>query len=125
MPQVYSTVSAVSNESNALYVNGNTVTPKFAIISASTSGDNTVVSAVSGKKIRVLHYSLVCAAAVTLTWKSGTATNISGGMAFGANNGISTPYSPQGLFETASGQALVLSLSTDASVGGHLTYIEV
>lgn len=124
MPQVYSTVSAISNESNALYVNGNIVTPKFAVISASASGDNTVVSAVTGKKIRVLHYSLVCAAAVTLTWKSGT-TAISGGMAFGTNNGISTPYSPQGLFETASGQALVLSLSTDASVGGHLTYIEV
>ena len=33
---------------------GTVVTPKFAVITASSSGNNSLVSAVSGKKIRVL-----------------------------------------------------------------------
>lgn len=124
MPQVYSSFVTTVTESNVLYANGNSRTPKFASISASSSGDTTVVSAVSGRKIRVLHYTLICSSAVNITWKSGS-TNITGTMSFGANSGISTAYSPQGLFETLTGQALVINLSGSSTVGGHLTYVEV
>jgi uncharacterized protein YigE (DUF2233 family) len=46
-------------------------------------------------------------------------------MSFAANGGISAPYSPVGLFETAAGAALVLNLSGANAVSGHLVYLEV
>jgi len=106
--------------------NGTTaLTPKFAKIDVASSGDNTIVSAVTGKKIRVLQYSLVCGAATTVQWKSSGGTTLSGDMQFAANGGISCPFSPVGLFETASGEGLVLNLSAANAVSGHLCYIEI
>lgn len=101
------------------------LTPKFASIDVATLGDNTIVAVVPGKKIRVLEYSLVCAAATTVTWKSATAGAISGDMSFAANGGIATPFSPLGQFETTAGEALVLNLSAANAVSGHLVYVEV
>jgi len=106
--------------------NGTTaLTPKFAKIDVASSGDNTIVSAVTGKKIRVLQYSLVCGAETTVQWKSSGGTTLSGDMQFAANGGISCPFSPVGLFETASGEGLVLNLSAANAVSGHLCYIEI
>lgn len=99
------------------------VYPMFAPISVSTSGDNVVVSGTGGKQIRVLDYTLVCAAAVVVTWKSSTAGAISGPMSYGANGGVSTPFSPAGKIQTAVGEDLVLNLGGNVSVGGHLSYI--
>jgi len=107
--------------------NGTTaLTPKFAKIDVASSGDNTIVAAVSGKKIRVLQYALVCGAETTVQWYSGAAgTALSGDMQFIANGGISSSFSPVGLFETASNTALVLNLSAANAVSGHLVYVEV
>ena len=99
------------------------VVPKYAKIDVASAGDNTIVAAVTGKKIRVLQYALVVAAETTVIWKSGT-TAITGDMTFAANGGISTPFSPIGLFETAAGEALVLNLSASNPVSGHLVYTE-
>ena len=112
-------------ETNLMVATDGAVTPKFAAIDASTNGDNTIVAAVSGKKIRVLVYSLVCTLATTVRWKSGGATNKSGPMAFAANGGISVPYCPVGHLETATTADLVLNLSAGNQVSGHLVYIEV
>ncbi len=104
------------------------VTPKFAIINAASSGDNTVVAAVSGKKLRVLQYTFVCAAATDVTWKSGTGTGavaLSGTMSIAANSGLSTAFSPVGLFETAAGSALNLYLSAANQTSGTLVYLEI
>lgn len=103
---------------------------KFSIINATANGANTVVAAVSGKKLRVLGYSASATAAVTATWRSG-ATAISGPMAIGvAGNvsvglGASTFMNEFGVFETAVDEALVLNLSLATTVGGHLVYREV
>jgi len=94
---------------------------RFAVISENTIGDQEVLAAVPGRKIRVLHYTLVAAAAVTVIWKSGSVA-ISGSMPRGADAGMA-PTCEVGLFETAPGANLVLNLSGSVAVGGHLTYV--
>jgi len=54
-------------------------------IDINSSGDNTLVALVTGKRIRVLSYLLVADAAVSARWKSGASTNKSGAMALAAN----------------------------------------
>lgn len=102
---------------------------KFAAISASSSGDNTVVAAVANRKIKVLNYAAIAASDVSVTWKSGSSTSISGAIPFPANGGLAPvggPNTPVGmvpLFETATGEALVMNLSSAVLVAGHLAYI--
>lgn len=102
---------------------------KFAAISASSSGDNTVVSAVTGKKICVLNYTAIAAGSVSATWKSGASTSLSGAMPLAANGGAapsagsSSPLGQVPLFETAQGEELVLGLSSAVLVAGHLAYV--
>jgi hypothetical protein len=98
---------------------------RFSAIAVSSSGDNTVVAAVPNRRIRVIRWGVVCAAAVAITWKSSTAGAISGARSFAANGGLESTYCPEGLFQTAIGEALVLNLSSAVAVGGDLTYIVV
>lgn len=97
---------------------------QFAAISASSSGDNIVVAAVVGRQIRLIKYSLVCAAPVVITWKSSVAGAISGPESYAANGGIAD-YCPEGIMQTAQGEALVINLNGNVSVGGKLTYVLV
>lgn len=104
---------------------------KYAVIAASSSGDNELVAAVTGKKIRVLAYCIVGNdAAVTARFESGAGgTALSGqmklGTALATNFGFAAGFNPAGWFETAEGQNLNLELSAAQSVAGHLTYVEV
>lgn len=93
----------------------------FADIDAAASGTNPVIAAVSGKSIRVMCYTVVAAADVTITWKSGS-TAISGAMDLPAKGGAS-PASPLGMMQTAEGEALNLTLSGAVQVSGHVGYI--
>ena len=98
--------------------------PRYASISGASSGDNAIVAAVTGKKIRVLSYAIVGAGAVSAKFRSGT-TDITGAMSFAANGGAAVGFSPVGHFETAAGSALNVNLSGAVAVAGHLTYILV
>jgi hypothetical protein len=118
-------IAGAALRGDAVLINGTLLTPKFAVISASSSGDNAVVAAVVSKKIRVLSYDLAAAADVTAKWKSGAATDLSGPKPFGAKGGMVKNFSPAGHLETASGEALNLNLNGAVAVGGELTYIEV
>lgn len=94
-----------------------------AAISAATLGDNTVVAAITGKKIQVIGFGLVATAANTVKFKSGAGTDLTGGMALAANGGLSAPSDRNTVeFETAAGQALVLNLSAATQVSGWVTY---
>ncbi len=99
----------------------------YAAISASSSGDNTIVAAVGNRKIRVMNYTLIAAGDVSVTWKSGS-TAISGAMALTTNGGMAPSAGSagtnglDGVLETAGGSALVLNLSAAVSVGGHIRY---
>jgi hypothetical protein len=97
---------------------------KFASISAASSGDNTLVAAVAGKKIRVLNYVLVVASTVVARFESGAGgTALSGQMTLTA--GVASSYAPTGLFETAASELLNLELGGAVQVSGHMSYIEV
>lgn len=106
---------------------GTGLTPKFAKIAASSSGDNTIVAAVTSKKIRVLAYHITGNAAVNAKWQSGAAGTDLTGLEYIAaqGGGLSAPFSPVGWFESASGVLLNLNLSGAVAVGGCVVYVEV
>jgi hypothetical protein len=116
-----------SIESSQMSGAGVILTPKFAVISATTdNGDVSLVAAVSSKKIRVLSYTLVADAAITIRFESGAAgTALSGTMPLIANTGIASGFCPVGHFETAVITALSLEMTGTGNVYGHLTYVEV
>jgi hypothetical protein len=98
---------------------------KRASINGATLGDNTLVAAVAGKKIRVLSLVLVSTGTTTVRFESGAGgTELSGEMALAANVGFSTGYSPVGHFETAAGSLLNMELSAAVSVDGWIVYVE-
>jgi hypothetical protein len=102
------------------------LTPKFAVIDVASSGDNTLVAAVVGKKIRVLSLFLVAAGAVNVRLESGAGgTALTGQMNLAANGGFVLPPNVLGWCETASNTLLNLELSGAVSVDGALTYVEV
>jgi hypothetical protein len=99
---------------------------KFAVINASTSGNNTIVAAVTAKKIRVLSCFIVAAAAVTVRFESGAdGTALTGQMSCAANGGFVLPFNEAGWFETAAATLLNLELSGAVNVSGSVSYIEV
>ena len=101
---------------------------KYAKIDAATAGSNTIVAAVTGKRILVLVYSVMgsgdqnvyfCSNATAITGTLYLNNHIRSTAAYGAM----TPAGAVGLFRTEIGEALNLVLSTTANVGGHLTYL--
>lgn len=101
---------------------------KHAAIDAATQGDNTIISAVTGKKIRVLSLFIVNGHTSTQTvrFESGAGgTALTGQMILGANGDLILPYNPKGWFEAASGALLNMELSGATTVDGALSYIEV
>jgi hypothetical protein len=119
-------VVAAGLSTSAIYAGTTASTPKFAIIDAATSGDNTLVAAVASNKIRVLAAFLVSAGTVTARFESGAGgTALSGQMNLVANSGFVLPFSPVGWFETGVNTLLNLELSGAVSVDGSIVYIEV
>lgn len=113
-------------ESNELRASGTAVTPKFAIIDAATSGDNTLVAAVASRKIRVHSLFLVAAGTVNVRFESGAGgTALTGQMNLVANTGFVLPFNPAGWFETATNTLLNCELSGAVSVDGALQYSEI
>jgi hypothetical protein len=101
---------------------------KYAKIDAQSAGSNTVVAAVTGKRILVLQYTAT--ASVNLDgYFASNATAITGPIYLGSHGttmaayGAVTPAGLVGLFRTEIGEALNIVLSGAGNVGGHLTYI--
>lgn len=101
------------------------LSPKFSAISATNQNSNTIVAAVTGKKIRVTSYVLISDGDVAATFKSSTTSSLTGAMPLTGNTGASSGFNPYGHFETVAGELLNLDLSTTANVYGHIQYIEV
>jgi hypothetical protein len=117
---------AASSETSTVYNGTTALTPKFAVISASGNGNNTIVGAVALKKIRVLTWNLMSSGSVNAKWQSAAGgTDKTGLYYLIANTGISVPFAPTGQFETVAGELLNLNLSAGVAVGGSLVYVEV
>ena len=131
----YSTINSDQNgrvytnaalDSSVITAAGLSIAPKFAIIDAATSGDNTLIAAVASNKIRVLSLFLVSAGTVNVRFESGASgTALSGQMNLVANTGFVLPFNPYGWLETASNTLLNLELSGAVSVDGAISYVEI
>lgn len=94
-----------------------------AAISGAGSGNNTLLAAATGKKIRVLSLFLVAVTAVTVRFESGAGgTALSGVMSIGANGILALPHNPCGWFETAESALLNMELGDAVQVSGSFTY---
>ncbi len=98
--------------------------PQHALISGATSGNNTLVAAVTGKRIRVLSYFMVAAAAVVARFESDAdGTALTGVMSMIAGVPHSA-HDPTGLFETdVAAELLNMELGGAVQVSGFLTYV--
>lgn len=114
-------------QSSGMFSGQTAVQPKFAIIDGATSGDNTIVAAVTGKKIRVLAMmAIMTGTGVTIRFESGAGgTALTGQMQPTQGGGFVLPFNPVGWFQTAAGSLLNMELSGAQSVDGCLVYIEV
>jgi hypothetical protein len=97
-----------------------------AVISATSDGANTVVAAVTGKKIRVLGYVLNVNAAGTVQWKTAASANLSGAMEFPDGGGATAPLCDAAAgvfwFETVAGEALTITCAAGVDALGHVVY---
>jgi hypothetical protein len=122
---------AVAEQTDAIMNGLTALTPKFAKISAAASGDNTLVAAVTSKKIRVLSLFMMSAGTVSAYIRddAGTPVNLIGDatnkLTLEAGSGFVLNHNPVGWIETTSGEGLQLNLSGAIGVAGCLTYIEV
>jgi hypothetical protein len=113
-------------ETNMMKYFDSYLTPKFAVISCSSSGNNTIVAAVASKKIRVLALSITESGAVNAKFQSAAGGTDKTGLYYLAEKGgLVLPFNQLGWFETVAGELLNLNLSAAVPVGGCLTYIEV
>ena len=98
---------------------------KRAVIDAASSGNNTVVAAVTGKKIRVLALAMtMTGTAVTIRFEDGASgTALTGRMQPPQGQTVTLPFNPVGWFETRAATLLNLELGGAQSVDGVLVYI--
>lgn len=100
---------------------------QYAVIDAAVLGDNTLVAAVTGKKIRVLAAVLVASGgANNVRFESGAAgAALTGVMNLAADGQLVLPLNGFGWLETVAGVLLNLELSAATLVAGTLVYQEV
>lgn len=99
---------------------------KFQFRNISATADTTLVSAVTGKKIRVHALVVVASAADTFRLESGTGgTQIFPTLNLGANGGVVLPFSKAGWCETAAGALLNAETGATANFGVQVVYSEV
>lgn len=102
------------------------VEPKRVVISAASSGANTLVAAVTNKKIRVISYEYSVSAAVNVKFQSSTTSDLTGLQYNGSTGqGRTCPFHPMGWFETVAGEALTANLSGATAIGGSIVYLEL
>jgi hypothetical protein len=109
-----------------IHVGTQSATVKFAKIDTATSGNNTIVAAVSGRKIRVVAACVHAAGNVTVKFQSGASgTDLTGAMTVTATGPIQLMYCQFGHFETAAGSLLNMVLGGVVQVSGWVAYVEV
>lgn len=97
---------------------------KYAKISASSSGDNTIVAAVTNYKIRPVQIMLISAGTVNVTFQDGAGgTALTGAIPLIANVGFNSGYCPVAHMETSFSALLNISLSGAVLVAGWIVYV--
>ena len=97
---------------------------QYAAVAAAVLGDNTLVAAVAGKRIRVHSLVLVATGGTNdVALESGAGgTPLTGDMGLAADGQLVLPHNPAGWCQTAVGELLNLELSAATAVAGMLAY---
>lgn len=99
---------------------------KRAKFTGNVAGDNTVLAAVPGKRLRVISLSMTVTTAGTVKFESGTADGfITEAMHLEAGIPWTLPPNYDGWFQTVAGELLNMILSGTLAASGVLTYQEV
>lgn len=115
---------SASDETSTIYEGTTALTPLIASFTLSSSGATQIVAATSGKKIRVLRYSVEFNSTVNFNFQSHATTSTASGTKYGiANKTSGGAYCPVGIFQAVAGEALDGNLSTSGTVSGELTYV--
>lgn len=118
--------AAVAQQTDVIRNGTASLTPLFATISASATGNTAVVAADGTRRIRVLGYRFQAAGDVDVQFRSGATTTLTGSMPTGAKGGGGgAAFCPIGHFQTAVNEALNINLSANIAVGGHVVYVLV
>jgi hypothetical protein len=97
---------------------------KSAVINFSASGDNTVISAVSGAPINVYGLFFTVAGATNITFKDGT-TALSGAVVFTSNGSAMTlQINDEPYFQCQPGDTFVMNNSNAVQVSGTIYYTQ-
>lgn len=117
--------SATAAEVSKRTVAGVATETKFAKFGTSSSGNTSVVAAVTGKKIRVLSLTMMAGGTTAVKFTDGAGgTDLTGAFPLIAQAGLSASHL-NGLFETTAATALVLNNGSAQSIQGMLTYVEL
>jgi hypothetical protein len=118
--------TSTAQDTSSLYNGTTALTPKFATFTTSSSGQTTVVAAVTSKKIRVLRWRVTSNGTTNIKWQSHvTPTDISGLSYLTQFKDVGGGYCPVGHFETVAGEALDINNSAAVAISGEISYIEV
>ena len=99
---------------------------QYAAVDVSSAGDNTIVAAVAGKKIRLLSIFLITSSNLAIAFESGASgVALTGDMELSRKTPFVLPFNPEGWFETAEGALLNLELGGATAMAGCLSYVEV
>lgn len=100
-----------------------------AVINSNSAGDNLVIAAVTGRRIRVWGIDFTSGSAATITMYSdaqATGTALSGAFSLAVNGALSlgTPVSSNNMYlwETAQGKAFNMYTSTGTQMSGNIYY---
>lgn len=93
-------------------------------VSAGLTGDNTLIPAFAGGRIRVFRWYLWIPATTTLTFKDGASNALSGGMQYPANIGsvLDVSSNQEAWLDTSASNAFVMNNSAGASVAGWIKF---
>ena len=119
------TTSTITNypASGYLMVSNTAVPIQYACVNGSST-DNTLVSIISGKKIRIIGALFVAAGTVNMTLQSGTGgTALIGPIPLVANGGFILQEANHGHTETGQGVLLNMHLDAAVAVTGYVKYI--
>jgi hypothetical protein len=109
---------------------GATAIPKFAFASiAAATTDGALVTAVAGKKIRVIDFKIGSTGAATSfifnTKPAGAGSAVSANLIAPASSFVASSFNILGHFESNTGEGLTLSTGAGTTIAVQITYIEV
>lgn len=114
-----------SQDNGRVVVDGISYPVKQASVNATAAGDNTVIAAVTNKRLRILLLLHTGSGDLVIEYKSGSNVIING-MSFANRGGLGLNAMPFGyILETNVGEAFVMSLSSARNVRGTVNYIEL